>query len=292
MTETDQRVRVFLSWSGEASRHLANALADGMTLLSDWVEPWMSDRIEPGAQWANTLVPEIRKAHLAILCLTHRNADAPWIAFEAGLYYTWRKSIIPFLLDFPPADLRFPLGLFQSVSADMEGSKALFLRVGDLLGMDTAAVGKRFAKSIWPQLDEQIATIRATEQKPDISAPGQATNIANAFFLGHDLRWTMDVASVGPANDIKHGLVQVLHQAEELGLGEHDHFLVLRRKATDVLGLPDGEWTADVRERVALALQVAFERIGGLVIRLQPGYHPYDADNQARWLAIQAEGRA
>ena len=84
----------------------------------------------------------------------------------------------------------------------------------------------------------------------------------------------------------------MLHQAEQLGLGEHDHFLVLRQKATDVLGLPDGEWTAEVRERVALALQVAFERIGGLVIRLQPGYQPYDADNQARWLVIQAEGRA
>jgi hypothetical protein len=293
--KADERARVFLSWSGETSRLLANALADGMRTVSDRLEPWLSEGLEPGVEWASTLVPHIRKARLAVLCLTHRNVGASWIAFETGAYYSsrLRKGVIPFLLDFPPGDLAFPLGLFQSLSADWKGSKALFIRVGQLVDVDPDTVEELFATKIWPQLNDQLKVIRGLKPQPEIKATLSPANIANAFFLGHDLRWTMDALSSGAVvDDVKHGLVQTLHQAEELGLGQHDHILVLKQKATEVLGLAPEEWTESVREGVATALRVAFERLGGLVIRHQPGYRPYDPANQASWLATQAQGRA
>jgi hypothetical protein len=292
----EKPVRVFLSWSGETSKLVAKALHDGMELLSPRLEPWLSEDLEPGAEWASTLVPQIRRARLAVLCLTRRNVSAAWIAFETGAYYSssrLRKAVVPFLLDIPPAELTFPLALFQSVSADWTGLKMLFTRIGELVGIDASTVEEQFAKSIWPQLNDQLTTIRKLQAEAEVAAHGGPTNIANAFYLGHDLRWTMDVLDSGAAvKDVKHGLIQILHQAKELGFGDNNNFLILRQKATDVLKLPDKAWTEAVRDDVALALHLAFDRLGTLVIGLQPGYRPYDPDNREQWLAIQADNRA
>jgi TIR domain len=292
---TDQRARIFLSWSGEISKLVAKALAEGMNSISYRLEPWLSEGLEPGVQWANELVPQIRRSRVAILCLTHRNVGASWIAFETGAYYSsrLRKAVIPFLLDFPPGDLAFPLGLFQSISADWNGCRALYMRLGQLVDVDPQTVTEVFTTRIWPNLSEQLSSIRKLQGEPEIKTASSRPNIANAFFLGHDLRWTMDVLNYGgPAEDVKHGIVQILHQAGELGLSDHDHLLVLKQTATEVLSLPADEWTEAVRKSVGTTLQVCFERLGGLVISRQPGYRPYAPDNQARWLAIQAKGQA
>lgn len=293
--QAPERIRLFLSWSGEPSRLLAKALAGHMKSLSDRLEPWLSDDLEPGVEWASRLVPQIQEAHLAILCLTHRNATAPWIAFETGAYYTspLKEGVIPFLFDLDSDDVVFPLALFQSIRADWTGTKALFLRVGRLAGLDSAAVEKRFVTDIWPQLGDEMEAIRRIDADGTrTDEPGNWANIANAFFLGHDLRWTIDViVSNGSVDDIKHGLRQTLHQADELGFSQHDHFRILARQATEVLPLQEAEWTQEVRDNLAACLRDALERFGGVLIHRQPGYRPYAPDNQESWLAIQAERR-
>ncbi len=293
---SDGRERVFLSWSGEPSRELAEALAEGMHTLSDRLEPWLSENLDPGVEWASALIPQIRKARLAILCLTHRNVNAPWIAFETGAYYTSRlkEGVIPFLLDFEPKELAFPLGLFQSLSADENGARALFVRVGKLVEIDADAVEEILVGTIWPQLRDRMEVIRgipADSTRTD--EPGNWMNIANAFYLGHDFRWTIDVLTAGgPPDQVKHGLLQTLHQADELGLSQHDHFRILATQAREVLDLPDDGWTPEVRAELKASLKAAFERFGGLVISRQPGYHPYDPSNQESWLGVQARGDA
>jgi hypothetical protein len=293
-TGAADEVRVFLSWSGEPSKLLAEALAEGMRALSPRLEPWLSDDLDPGEEWASTLIPQIRKAQLAILCLTHRNVNAPWIAFETGAYYTsrLRKGVIPFLLDLPPGELEFPLGLFQSLRADWKGTKALFIRLGKLVDLGADEVENALVTKLWRQLSDQMDAIRGIPP-PRTDEPGNWKNVANAFFLGHDLRWTIDVLTGGgPVDDVKHGLIQILHQAHELGLSQHNHFLILAREATEALKLPGDSWTPEVRDKLETCLKLSFERIGGLVINRQPGYRPYDPENQKTWLAMQAAGRA
>jgi hypothetical protein len=290
----DPEVRVFLSWSGETSRLLANALADGMRILSDRIDPWLSEDLEPGGEWARMLIPQIRKARLAVLCLTVRNAGASWISFETGVYYTsrLRKGVIPYLLDFTDTELPFPLGLFQSLHADWRGTKALFVRVGQLAGIDEAEVEERFATDIWPQLNDQLGVIRKLRQAPETGNP-RLGNLANAYYLGHDLRWTMEVARKGePPADVKHGLVQILHQAHELGLGATRPFRLLTEGTADARELPDEHWTDETREAVLKVLSLAFDRWGELLISEQPSYRAYPGGNESKWLSIQAEGRA
>jgi hypothetical protein len=295
-TGPESRVRVFLSWSGERSKALAMALEESIGTLSDRIEPWISDELEPGVEWASALIPQIQQARFAILCLTNRNMTAPWIAFETGAYYTspLREGVIPFLLDIDADELPFPIGLFQSLKADWKGTKALLTRLGRLVDLDADAVEERMVTGIWPQLHDRIDAIRRIDfDGTRTDEPGHWMNVANAFFLGHDLRWTMDeLRQGGVPDDVKHGLRQVLHQADELGLSTHDHFLILARQATEVLGLPGEAWTPEVRDKLKGCLKDALERFGGLIISRQPGYRPYPPDNQDSWLAIQADGRA
>ena len=287
-------VRVFLSWSGESSRLVAKALHEGMQRLSDRLEPWLSDDLEPGAQWASMLVPQIRKARFAVLCLTRRNIGAAWIAFETGAYYSsrLRKAVVPYLLDIRPADLTFPLGLFQSVTADWHGTKSMFVRLGELVDMEEKAVEEMFVSTIWPDLNSQLTVIRKLQAEAQETARTSA-NIANAFFLGHDLRWTIDVVSARRSpKDIKHGIIQILHQASDLGLDGENGVQALKHKVEHLLELPDDQWTAPIRSEVDLALRLAFERLCTSVIRLQPDYRPYNPENQQSWLEMQADGRA
>lgn len=287
------KVRIFMSWSGDTSLRVAKAVCEGIELLSDRLEPWLSEDLEPGEQWASTLIPQIRKARVAVLCLTRRNVGAAWIAFETGAYYTSRSGpvVVPLLLDLTPAEVEFPLGLFQGVTADENGLERLFTRIGELVGLERTAAKARFDAEIWPKLDGQLATIR--EKAADEVAQGGPTNIANAFYLGHDLRWTMDALSAGAEpDDVKHGITQILHQAQNLGLRDNNNYVILRQRAAELLALPEDQWTEKIRGDLALALQLAFERLGSVLIGLQPGYSPFAPENRERWLEIQAENRA
>jgi hypothetical protein len=288
-------VRVFMSWSGETSLQIAKAICEGIVLLSDRLEPWLSEDLEPGEQWASTLIPEIRKARLAILCLTRRNKGAAWIAFETGAYYSSRSGqvVVPLLFDITPAEVEFPLGLFQGVVADENGLRRLFARIGELVALDAATVEERFTGQIGPRLDAELTTIRRLEAEAEIAAQRPVTNIANAFYLGHDLRWTLDALSSGAEpEDLKHGLTQILHQAKDLGLASNNNYLILRQKAAELLELPAAQWTDKVRGDIGLALQLAFERLGSVLIGMQPGYSPYEPENRERWIEIQSENRA
>jgi hypothetical protein len=292
----DTPARVFLSWSGEPSKLLAEAVADALRALSSRLEPWMSDDLEAGVEWAKALVPQIKKAKLAVLCLTHRNVNAPWITFEAGAYFTSRirKGVVPFLLDFSPDELTFPLGLFQSQRADWKGSRTLLLRAGELAGIPERDVQEKFEREIWPQLGDRLTTIRGLAPGAiRTDEPGEWMNVANAFFLGHDLRWTIDVlVERRSPDDAKHGLLQILHQADELGLSQHDYFLILATQANEVFDLPGEHWTPEVWAKLETNVKQAFDRFGRLVIDRQPGYHACDPKNRENWLKYQAAGRA
>lgn len=292
----DEQARIFLSWSGEPSKLFAEAIAEALRTLSSRLDPWTSEDLEAGIEWANALVPQIKKARLAVLCLTHRNVNAPWIAFETGAYFTsrLRKGVVPLLLDFSPEELTFPLGIFQSQRADWKGSRALLLRAGELVGIPERDVHETFEREIWPQLGDRLETIRGLGPGGvRTDEPGNWTNVANAFFLGHDLRWTIDVlAARSSPDDAKHGLVQILHQADELGLSQHDYFILLARQASEVFDLPANQWTRKLWEKLEADVKTAFDRFGRLVIDRQPGYTACDPKDRENWLKYQAAGRA
>lgn len=79
------RVKVFLSWSGELSHKLACAFRDWLPSVLQSIVPYVSSEdIDKGARWSTDIAQELELSAFGILLITKENLNAPWINFEAG----------------------------------------------------------------------------------------------------------------------------------------------------------------------------------------------------------------
>ena len=64
-------MRVFISWSGERSKHVAVGLHQWLPKVIQAVKPWMSKQdIGAGTDWLHELRGELSKDSFWIICLT------------------------------------------------------------------------------------------------------------------------------------------------------------------------------------------------------------------------------
>jgi hypothetical protein len=160
-------MRIFISWSGEKSRTVAEALNDWLPCIYQTCQPWLSSSsIQPGGRWAIELAEMLEKTELGVLCLTKENLNSPWILFEAGAL---SKSVaggrvVPFLIDLQPTDLKGPLAQFQAVAATKEGTKSLLRMIADVNpnNFQSDKMIETVFERWWPQLDHAFA-IRSTK---------------------------------------------------------------------------------------------------------------------------------
>ncbi len=116
-------MKVFLSWSGSASKQVALALREWLPNVIQAIEPWMSSEdIEKGERWSSAVETELATTKAGIICVTPDNRDAPWMNFEAGaLSKTVEKQMVcPYLFHLKPSDLTGPLVQFQASEANKD----------------------------------------------------------------------------------------------------------------------------------------------------------------------------
>ena len=78
-------MKVFISWSGETSKGLAEALREWLPAVIQAVNPYFSpDDVSKGSRWSSEISKELEDSAIGIICLTKENLEAPWIMFEAG----------------------------------------------------------------------------------------------------------------------------------------------------------------------------------------------------------------
>lgn len=102
---------IFISWSGEIAKSIAEALKEELANIfntkDNKIEFFVSSQdIAAGADWFNEISRAIETSILGILCLTKENTTnesiADWIVFEAGalaFHLKNKKAIIPMLFD-------------------------------------------------------------------------------------------------------------------------------------------------------------------------------------------------
>jgi len=156
-------MKVFLSWSGERSQAIAEALRDWLPKVIQAVQPWMSAvDIERGARWSSDIATELSQTSFGVLCLTPENLNAAWIHFEAGaLSKTLEKSFVcPYLFDLEPADLKGPLVQFNAAKADKEDTRKLVLTINDAqeAPLPTTTIEESF-EVWWPKLEERLNSL-------------------------------------------------------------------------------------------------------------------------------------
>jgi hypothetical protein len=125
-------MRVFLSWSGERSKQVAYALRRWIPKVLPGVVPWMSGRdIGAGTRWSVEIDKGLQTAGFGVICLTPENLGSPWVLFEAGvLARSLRvgRALCPYLIGVDVSRIQHgPLGQFQSVTADREGTWRLMV---------------------------------------------------------------------------------------------------------------------------------------------------------------------
>ncbi len=110
-------MKIFLSWSGDRSKAIAEMLHKWLPNVVQAVRPFMSaNDIEKGTRWRSDLSNELEQASVSIICLTPENLEAPWILFEAGALSKQQKGsyVCTLLFGVDPVNIREPLAQFQA----------------------------------------------------------------------------------------------------------------------------------------------------------------------------------
>ena len=112
-------MKIFLSWSGDRSKHVASALRDWLPDIIQDIEPWMSTHdIASGARWSAEIGGQLNASDFGVLCLTPENAHADCLLFEAGALAKklGESFVVPYLIAMEQADIPAgPLSQFQVV---------------------------------------------------------------------------------------------------------------------------------------------------------------------------------
>jgi TIR domain/PcrA/UvrD tudor domain len=157
-------VKVFISWSGERSRAVAEAMREWLPNVIQTVTPWVSlADIEKGARWSTDITVQLEECGVGLICLTPENLSAPWLLFEAGaLSKTVDKTFVcPYLLNLQPTDIQGPLSQFQTTTAEKEETRKLLHTINKALedhALQDSLVNAAFEKW-WPDLDSQLQAI-------------------------------------------------------------------------------------------------------------------------------------
>lgn len=157
-------MKVFISWSGQRSAAVADALRYWLPKVIQALEPWMSaDDIEKGTRWRSGLASELEKSSVGIICLTRENLASTWIHFEAGALSKQQENtyVCTLLFGLEYTDVREPLAQFQHTRATKDDLRKLISTINTSLG-DSKLPESELSESFevwWPKLEERLARI-------------------------------------------------------------------------------------------------------------------------------------
>ena len=163
-------MELFISWSGERSQKVAEALRDWLPNVIQSVEPFMSaSDIEKGSRWSSDIATHLERAQFGLICLTRENLEAPWLLFEAGaLSKSIENSrVVPYLYGISLAELQEPLAQFQAALADKSSTLEVVKSINEESG-EYALESTRLEDTFemwWPQLASILDDIPEAEEE-------------------------------------------------------------------------------------------------------------------------------
>jgi len=147
-------MKIFISWSGERSKLIANALQTCLNgIFPKILVTWMSKEIPIGSRWGRELSNQLQETNYCITCLTKENIDAPWILFEAGAIAKAIDNayVCPYLFSIEQNEIErdHPLTQFQCTNADRNGTWVLIKNINKLAGECIIEQSLQTAFDVW-----------------------------------------------------------------------------------------------------------------------------------------------
>jgi TIR domain len=205
-------MKIFISWSGNRSRYIAEQLRDWLPKVLQFTKPWCSSRdIEAGDFWDKEIREELKDCQFAIICLTKENIRSPWINYEAGaISEKLGGRVCPYLFEISPSDLSTsPLNRLQAVEADEKGTFKLvdgMNSVAKKIGIE--CLEREHLRETfdiwWNRLEEGWESIRGAVEQMDNK-------------VQNDLR---KLASVNSVKDILIAIKKVIEDISETVTGD------------------------------------------------------------------------
>jgi hypothetical protein len=167
---------VFISWSGDTSREIAEELRRWVPSVLQFAKPYFTpEDIEKGSKWATEISKKLADSHIGLICLTKENYEKPWILFEAGaLAKDLDKSkVCSILFDLDTTDFTGPLTNFQTTQFEKNDFKKMMWSInqsGDQWSLDRDTFESVF-QMWWPKLQASVEKILSKPRSETLSAP-------------------------------------------------------------------------------------------------------------------------
>lgn len=146
---------VFISWSGNTGKRIAEALADTIFKDHHELQPWVSSKsIESGSVWFNEIIDGLETATYAIGCLTPGASIKPWVNFEAGLVFGRLKNfkILKYY-----EEVKLPLSNLQSIDGTNQDDLTKMFNEMTTAGEVSAKAWVNFK---FPEFEKKLAELK------------------------------------------------------------------------------------------------------------------------------------
>jgi hypothetical protein len=200
-----EKPRAFISWSGEMSRQVGNALREWLPHIFPYLDIWISTQdLDKGTRWLTEVVGTLRNAHFAIVCLTPDNLASPWLLFEAGAISNLPEArVFTFLHRLEYAQIKPPLWMFNHTLSTRGDVEKLVLSMNKQLGelqLDEAMLRMHFSK-FWPDLSGRLEAISvaAVPAMPMAAEAGEPEIVREILTLARET--SRQVARITPRED-------------------------------------------------------------------------------------------
>lgn len=179
---------VFISWSGQRSKAVAESCEQWFSQVIQAVEPWLSIEIGKGTKWGPEISARLEQSRVGIICLTKENLIEPWLLFEAGaLSKTKDAHVCTFLIGLKHSDVKPPLAQFQHTTTEKKEVWRLVCTINDAVHESgeralQESVLKEVFQTYWPRLKESLekaAHMKISTQGPERSERDMLQELLN-----------------------------------------------------------------------------------------------------------------
>lgn len=174
-------MKIFVSWSGELSKQIAQTLRTWLPRLIQSLEVFYSpEDIEKGDNWDTKISQELSTCNYGIICLTSENTTAPWVHFEAGaLAKALESRVSTLLVNIKPSDIKGPLSRYQATRMEKDDFFQLIESINKTLEtpLDNTVLEPLF-NALWPTISSEFGEVM--KQFPRKPAQDKAKDASNA----------------------------------------------------------------------------------------------------------------
>lgn len=155
-------MNVFISWSGQRSKMLAQALRAWLPQVVHNAKPFMSERdLEKGSRGLPEIARKLADSTCGIICVTPENLSSQWLNFEGGaLSKVLDEKVFTYLLEMGESEVTGPFEQFQHTRVDKDETKRLVHALHKLAdtALEKAEIDEEF-EAKWPKLEKKLKEI-------------------------------------------------------------------------------------------------------------------------------------